>query len=245
MKILQLISLLIIVSACSSLEKAEYVYTSDNLKIKAISENVFMHVSYLNTNDFGKVECNGMIYFNDGEAIVFDTPTNDSASAELIKWIQVKKGTKINAVVATHFHEDCLGGLQQFHASGIKSFANKKTIRMARINDAKELPQNGFDDWMKFDIGDKPVFAIFYGAGHTADNVVGYIPNEETLFGGCLIKSMNADKGFLGDANVAEWPITVSTIKEKLPDINVVIPGHGNYGGKELLDYTIQLFQEK
>ncbi len=203
-----------------------------------------MHISYLTTNDFGKVECNGMIYLMGDEAIVFDTPTNDQAAAELINWIQSDQNKKINAIVVTHFHEDCLGGLKQFHTNGTNSYASHKTIELAKVANIKVLPESGFEKEIEFKIGNESVIATFYGAGHTEDNIVGYIPEEEILFGGCLIKSMNAGEGYLGDANIYEWSKTVESIKKDLPDLKVVIPGHGNHGGKELLDYTIELFQK-
>jgi len=245
MKEIRLLLLLsALVSGCSQRD-VSYTYTSDNLKIKSLSKNVFMHISYLTTNDFGKVDCNGMIYLKGDEAIVFDTPTNDQAAAELINWIQVEQSKKIKAILVTHFHEDCLGGLNQFHTNGTKSYASHKTIELAKLINVKVLPESVFEKEIEFKIGNESVFATFYGAGHTEDNIVGYIPEEETLFGGCLIKSMNASEGYLGDANIHEWPKTVESIKKDLPDLKVVIPGHGNHGGKELLDYTIELFQKR
>lgn len=105
------------------------------------------------------------------------------------------------------------------------------------------LPQSGFDKAFEFRVGNESVYATFCGAGHTEDNIVGYIP-KETLFGGCLIKTMNAGQGFLGDAHTIQWPKTVESIRKDLPELKMVIPGHGNPGGKELLDYTIQLFEK-
>lgn len=233
-----------LLSGCSSNQLETYTFASDNLKIKSLGENVFVHISYLSTNDFGKVDCNGMIYLNGDEAIVFDTPTNDQAATELINWIEATQGKKLKAVVVTHFHEDCLGGLTSFHHNGTKSYASNKTIALARNANVAVLPGSGFDHQMEFSIGNETVAATFYGAGHTEDNIVGYVPQEKTLFGGCLLKTMNADQGYLGDANIPEWPKTVEIIKKDLPDLKIVIPGHGNPGGKELLDYTIQLFQK-
>jgi len=240
-----LLMLSALISGCTSQREVSYNYASDNLTIKSVSENVFMHISYLTTNDFGKVDCNGMVYLRGDEAIVFDTPTDDRAAAELINWIQVEQNKKIKAIVVTHFHEDCLGGLNQFHTNGTKSYANNETIELAKLANIKVLPESGFEKEIEFKIGNESVFATFYGAGHTEDNIVGYIPKEEILFGGCLIKSMNAGEGYLGDANKYEWSKTVESIKKDLPDLKVVIPGHGNHGGKELLDYTIELFQNR
>jgi metallo-beta-lactamase class B len=76
------------------------------------------------------------------------------------------------------------------------------------------------------------------------DNIVGYFPADQVLFGGCLIKEVNASKGYLGDANVAAWSETVSRIKQAYPQVDYVVPGHGAHGHKELLDYTVELFRE-
>lgn len=64
------------------------------------------------------------------------------------------------------------------------------------------------------------------------------------MFGGCLVKTMNAGKGNLADANTASWSATVEQVKRAYPDVRFVIPGHGATGGVELLDFTARLFQE-
>jgi len=218
------------------------LYQSDNLIIIQVSENAFVHTSYLQTNDFGNVPCNGMIVRNSNEAIVFDTPTNDTSANELIKFIKEKLHCKVNAIVPTHFHSDCLGGLAAFHIQNIPSFANFSTIELTKLNNIVN-PQNGFKDELKLKLGKTFAMVKYFGQGHTKDNVVGYFPSENILFGGCLIKEIEATKGYLGDANVGDWSNTVLKIKKQYPNLKIVIPGHGAIGGSELLDYTIQLFQ--
>jgi metallo-beta-lactamase class B len=218
------------------------VYHSDNLIIIQIAENTFLHTSYLQTNDFGNVPCNGMIVRNSTEVVVFDTPTNNKSADELINFIKEKLHCTINAIVPTHFHDDCLGGLAAFHLNKIPSFGNKATIQLAKKNKV-EVPQNGFDDSLRLNIGNTHAVVKYFGQGHTKDNVIGYFPSEDILFGGCLIKELEATKGYLGDANVLEWSNTVMKIKQQYPTVKVIIPGHGQIGGKELLDYTIQLFK--
>ncbi|MDZ7613830.1 MAG: MBL fold metallo-hydrolase [Flavobacteriaceae bacterium] len=71
-----------------------------------------MHISYLNTDDFGKVSCNGMLVINQNEGIIFDTPTDDKSSKELINFREAEKlKCKITALIPTHFHNDCVGGI--------------------------------------------------------------------------------------------------------------------------------------
>jgi metallo-beta-lactamase class B len=104
------------------------VYKSKDLIITQIAPNSFEHVSFKQTNDFGYVPCVGLIVRNNNEAIVFDTPTNDTSEAALIKWIQESLHCKINAIIPTHFHDDCLGGLKAFDENNIPSYAYFKTL---------------------------------------------------------------------------------------------------------------------
>ena len=224
--------------------KLREVYHSDKLIVVQISENGFLHTSFLKTNDFGNVPCNGMIVRSIDEVVIFDTPTNNKSSEELISFIKEKLQCKINAIIPTHFHEDCLGGLSSFHKVKIPSYGNFNTIKLAKANNL-DTPINEFDDSLKLSLGNTFVYAKYLGQGHTMDNVIGYFPSEHMLFGGCLIKELNATKGFLGDANVGEWSNTVEKIKQQYPDTKIVIPGHGEIGGRELLDYTIKLFKNK
>lgn len=219
------------------------VLDTDELKIIQLSEQVFQHISYLQTESFGNVECNGMIVISNGKAIVMDTPTNDQATQKLIQFLENDFNSTIKAVVSTHFHEDCIGGLDEFHKKNIASYASSKTISLLQ-NETENVPQNGFDKEMTLTIGQEEFILAYLGEGHTKDNSVVYFPKEKTLFGGCLLKEMNATKGYLGDANVEAWPETIRNLQNRFPDIQLVIPGHGKIGGSELLDYTIQLFKE-
>ncbi|WP_113653482.1 subclass B1 metallo-beta-lactamase [Pedobacter namyangjuensis] len=224
--------------------KPKEVYKSENLTITQISENAYQHTSYLQTNDFGKVPCNGLIVKNNKETAIFDTPTNDTSALALITWVKNVLHCKIIAVIPTHFHDDCLGGLKAFHQNNIPSYAYFKTIAFAKENNFA-IPQNSFLDSLSLKVGKEKITAKFFGEGHTKDNVIGYFASDNIMFGGCLIKELDATKGYLGDANVAAWSNTVEKVKNAYPNVKIIIPGHGNYGDKKLLDYTINLFKNK
>lgn len=222
--------------------KAKEIYKSNDLTINQLGQNSFEHTTFLQTNDFGKVPCNGLIVRSNNETIVFDTPSDDNTSLELIQWIKDSLHCKINAIIPTHFHNDCLGGLKAFHDNNIPSYAYFKTIDLAKEKNFA-VPQNSFRDSLILKVGNENIIAKFFGEGHTKDNIVGYFPGDYILFGGCLIKEINATKGFLGDANVAEWSATVEKVKKGYPAVKIIIPGHGAYGNTKLLDYTIKLFK--
>ncbi len=83
------------------------------------------------------------------------------------------------------------------------------------------------------------------GEAHTEDNIIAYIPSEKVLFGSCVVKSLRADKGNTTHANLFMWPETVKKVRKKYKIAEIVIPGHGQPGGLELLDYTIRLFSKR
>lgn len=219
------------------------VYKSKDLIVLQIAENSFKHTSFKQTNDFGNVPCNGLVVRSNNEVVVFDTPTNNKSAEELINWIEETLHCKINAVVPTHFHEDCLGGLKAFHENNIPSYAYFKTIELATANNMV-VPKNSFRDSLILKVGNESATATFFGEGHTKDNVVGYFPSDNILFGGCLIKELDASKGYLGDATLSEWSNTVDRIKKQYPNLKMVVPGHGQHGDKKLLDSTIKLFKD-
>lgn len=183
----------------------------------------------------------GRLSRNGNEVIVFDTPASDKSSKELIRWIEETLHCRINAIIPTHFHDDCLGGLKAFREYNIPSYAYFKTIELAKSN-GFVAPENSFGESLVLKAGNENVIARYLGEGHTADNVIGYFPGDKVMFGGCLIKATGAGKGYLGDANVSEWSKTVERIRKEYPDVKIVVPGHGEYGNKKLLDYTINLF---
>ena len=220
------------------------VYQTDTLLIRKLSTHVYTHTSFLQTNTFGKVDCNGMIVVKGKEAIVFDTPADDISAAVLIHFITSTLQSKIKAIIPTHFHEDCVGGLEQFHSNGIPAYASRQTIALLDREKRKfSKPFHSFDSNLVLTVGTEKAYAAYFGEGHTKDNIIGYFPEDQALFGGCLIKSLEATKGNLADANVKAWPTTVRRLKQKYPGLKIVIPGHGKWGNSNLLDYTIRLFE--
>ena len=224
-----------------SFSQSAPVDQSANLTITQLTDKTWVHTTYLQTQTFGKVACNGLIVVDGTEAIIMDTPTTDSIATELINWVQNELNSSVKAVVVTHFHEDCLGGLAAFHQAGIASYAYDSTLALAKKK-GYPVPEYGFADSLKLPVGNQEVVCAFLGEGHTTDNTVCYVPNEKVLFGGCLIKAIGAKEGNLEDANPEAWPTTVLRVKRRFSDVGQVVPGHGEPGDASLLDYTIQLF---
>ncbi|MEO0330530.1 MAG: subclass B1 metallo-beta-lactamase [Bacteroidota bacterium] len=238
-----LVFTLLLVTSVRAQNLDTILYQSESLTIKQISPNGYVHISDIHIPDYGSFPCNGLVYVNQQQAVVFDTPLEDSISAELIEWIENNLTATIKAIVINHFHTDCLGGLAEFHHRDIPSYANNLTLELAKHKPV--VPQHGFDDTLRLAVGQAEVINRFLGEAHTADNIVSYIPEDDLLFGGCMVKEVGAGEGNLEDANVLDWPTTIQKIKQTFPSLKIVIPGHGQAGGTELLDYTIELFEKK
>jgi metallo-beta-lactamase class B len=228
-------------------QQQNVINVSDSLKVIPLSDHVFIHVTELISPQFGRVPCNGLIYVSGNEAVIMDTPPSEWLSIHLLGWMKKKfPGVKVKAIIVNHFHGDCLGGLKAFHDEGATSYAYLRTPDLLKnSNDPYPAPQATFDQTLTLYINGKKVISRFPGEAHTRDNIVTWIEEEKVLFGGCMVKTLNASKGFLGDANVQDWPATIERVKKEFPDLKYVIPGHGPHGGVELLDYTIKLFSAK
>lgn len=239
--LIPLIGFYIFCLSCHPANKNTSLTTLSKIQIDSIAPNVWIHISYLDTKDFGRVSCNGLIFKDQEEAVVIDTPVDDSSSYELMQWIKNQLHAEIIAVIPTHFHEDCLGGLNAFHQREILSFANISTLDSAK-NRNTNIPRVGFLQELQIQVGNEEVICSFVGAGHTSDNIVVYIPSQKVLFGGCLVKEIGANKGNLADADTKAWPISIQNLKEKFPEAKIIVPGHGVFGDRTLLDYTEKLF---
>ncbi|HLV50511.1 MAG TPA: subclass B1 metallo-beta-lactamase [Flavobacterium sp.] len=239
------LTMLLFIASCSNSKTSsdlEISYQSEDLVVIKISDHVYQHISFLETQSFGKVACNGMIVTNNNEAVIFDTTINNDTSEKLIDFVENNLDAKIKGVISTHFHEDCIGGIEAFNNKNIPTYALEKTIDIAKSKNVS-VPEIGFESVLTLNVGNQYVEARFFGEGHTQDNIIGYYPEENIMFGGCLIKELNATKGNLDDANVKAWSETVTRIKLTYPNAKLIIPGHGATGNKELMDYTIDLFQ--
>ncbi|WP_281615895.1 subclass B1 metallo-beta-lactamase [Flammeovirga sp. SubArs3] len=239
--IIRLVYISLLISSCQQEKELPKEYINEDLELHQLSEHVWQHISFLNTEEWGKVPCNGMVVIDDGEAIIIDTPTDVKSTQLLYNWL-TENDITIKGAVPTHFHIDCLGGLSYLHSKNVASYASNSTIQLAKEN-GFEAPQNGFTDTLTLQVDDHPVILKFKGSGHTKDNIVAYVPNDKVLFGGCIVKGKGWSKGNLADADTLSWANSIQNIKSDFNAIEVVIPGHGKVGNTELLDYTFELFK--
>ena len=213
------------------------------LEIVKLSEENYLHISYLKDGKGGYIPCNGFIRKEGNEAFIFDTPLNDSISRQLIDYVQDDLNATIKGLMVSHSHIDGAGGISAFAKANIPTYGSAKTASLL-LKDTLSL-SNVFAQSDSIILGERVIKMNYFGPAHTDDNVVAYIEGPGILIGGCMIKPLGGQRGNLADANLNEWSKTVTAVKNKYPDVQLVIPGHGGRGNSALLDYTIEMFSDR
>jgi len=228
-----------------SAQTTEKIVIDNDIQLIHLQDSIYVHVTWHYLDNFGRFPSNGMIIIKNGQAVMIDTPMDNDKTERLTEYLEDSMHVELTKLIIGHFHDDCLGGLGYIQSKGIESIANSMTI-----DKCKELglpiPSTSFADSLIFDFNGEQIVCRFFGGGHTFDNITVWIPGKKILFGGCLIKSYNSKGlGNLTDAVVDDWDITIRKLIDKYPDINTVIPGHGDFGGAELLIHTIELVNNR
>ena len=218
---------------------------TEDIEVIKLTDNSYIHVSYYYLPEWGRIASNGLIFTNKGKAALFDTPMTDSLTKDLVSWIQDTLKQEITLFVPNHWHSDRMGGLAYLQSIGIKSYANEKTVQLAKAKNLP-LPTNGFKDSITLYLGDKVIFCEFLGAAHSTDNIVVWIPSEGLLFAGCMVKELNSKNlGNTTDGDLKAYPETIKRVLNKYHDAKYVVPGHELFGGLELLRHTLDLSVKK
>lgn len=217
------------------------IKVSDDIELIKLSEHTYIHVSYATLPGFGRFSSNGLILVSGREAFLFDTPVTDSLTMGLVSWLKDVMKLKVIGFVPNHWHNDCMGGLRFLHDQKIETYANQTTIDIARSKNLP-VPAHGFKDSLLLQLGEQQIKCYYLGAAHSLDNIVVWIPSEQILFAGCMVKSLNSkDLGNTADGDLNAYPETVNKVFTKFRGAKIVIPGHGQFGGMELISHTREL----
>lgn len=126
-------------------------------------------------------------------------------------------------LVLTHYHAVRVLGAAAFGARRIVAHANtaawieergaqdwaSEAGRMPRLFAGAETipgltrPTDTFTDAMRIDLGNRVVELRYLGRGHTAGDIVVWLPDERICFGGDLVEAQAAP--YMGDGHIGDW----------------------------------------
>jgi metallo-beta-lactamase class B len=230
-------------SGLSSESTDNPIELSEDVTVTKLTEGIWLHTSYFDIQGYRRVPANGLIVLDGSHAMMIDLPWTNEQTGLLFGWVGKVHGAKVEIVVPTHSHIDCAGGLAEAHRRKANSFALDKTVEILKRTD-KPVPKNWFSSRLSLACGKNRVELAYFGAGHTIDNITAWIPEKKILFAGCMVKSRNAQNlGNTKEADLDEWPKTLKKVRQEYSEAKIVIPGHGQYGGIDLIDHTIELLK--
>jgi metallo-beta-lactamase class B/metallo-beta-lactamase class B GIM len=203
---------------------------------QATQIQLFEYQSYFKTEDFGLVDANGLVVVEGKEAYLIDTPWSEKDTIALVEWIK-QQGFVLKASISTHSHADRTAGIGYLNSIGVSTHVSAMTQKILTTHH-QTLANQPFDG-DSFILANGLLEARYLGAGHTIDNIVVWLPKAQLLFGGCLVKSAHSKSmGYIAEASLTDWPVTISKVKATYPDAEVIVPGHGAIGNAQLLDHT-------
>jgi glyoxylase-like metal-dependent hydrolase (beta-lactamase superfamily II) len=215
-----------------------------DLDIQELQPGIWVHTSWHEFSNGLRYPSNGLIVREDNSVLLIDTAWGVESTIDLLDWIDVELGLPVSAAIATHSHDDRMGGAPVLAERGIPLFANPLSIPLA-ISKGLPGPRSlgHLEPGGTVDFGAVEVF--YPGPAHTVDNIMVWLPQSRLLVGGCAVKSADATTlGNVADADLDEWPESMRRAAEHYPDAGQVLPGHGHIGGLELLTHTAQLLEQ-
>ena len=226
---------------CFSTNKTDTIIINENIRLIEIEKNFYIHESFTYSPQYGRFPSNGLLVIKNGKALMIDTPFTNEETKIIYDFLKENMQTTITNFIGGHYHADCIGGMEYLKSKGVHTILNDLTNTFC-IEQNLPTPDKTFTKNYEFKFEDIELECRFFGGGHSADNIIVYFPNERILFGGCLIKEARARNiGNTNDAVLTEWAGTVEKTIKEYPDVEIVIPGHGAYGGANLLSHTINI----
>ena len=218
------------------------------------SKNSPLQISHL-TGDFyvyktfhdykgALVSANAMYLITDKGVVLFDAPWDHTQYQPLLDSIKTKHNKEVIMCFATHSHDDRAGGLNFYRKKGIKTYTIKATDQILKKENEKRAEFIIPNDTV-FKIG-QYAFEVYYpGKGHAPDNIVVWFDKEKMLYGGCFIKSAEAENlGYLGDADVQEWEKSIKKVQSKFKSPKYIITGHDDWKDLTSLKHTLKMVQQ-
>jgi metallo-beta-lactamase class B len=212
----------------------------DGASVRLLAPDVWLYVSERVSDH---VPANSLVVSLPGGPLLVDPPWGDAQTEKVLDWAQRTLGRPVAGAISTHSHEDRTGGVAVLQKRGISAGALRLTAELTRTA-GKAAPEALFDSGA---FADPRGFEAFHpGAGHAPDTIVVWFPKQHVLFGGCLVKSEEStDLGFVGDADLAHWPVAIRAVRDRYPDAAIVVPGHGAPGTRRALERTLELLKAK
>lgn len=185
---------------------------------------------------------NSGILVSDSLVLVIDTKMDDAAESFHRK-VKDIAGDKPIIVINTHVHNDHAGGNSLYKGQTIIAGSNYDKAFWIGENGNGSLPTKWVKDSLILKIGSETVTVLNLGfAAHTQSDIMVYLHNRKLLFTGDLVLNKYCPALVSKYKASSEGYLAASKLMQKRFKIATVVPGHGDIGGRALIDVFRQYF---
>jgi glyoxylase-like metal-dependent hydrolase (beta-lactamase superfamily II) len=184
------------------------------------------------------------VIVGDDAVMVIDTQATPAMANQVIERIAQVTDKPVKHVVLSHYHAVRVLGASAYGASEIiasdlcramivergQEDWESEYARFPRLFQAAETipgltwPSLTFSDTLSVYLGRRRVDLVWLGRGHTAGDIVAWVPDSRVMYSGDLVEYRSAC--YCGDAHFGDWPATLDSLADLEPE--ALMPGRGD-----------------
>jgi glyoxylase-like metal-dependent hydrolase (beta-lactamase superfamily II) len=184
------------------------------------------------------------VIVGDESVLVIDAQATPAMAHKVVERIRQVTDKPVKHVVLSHYHAVRVLGASGYGASEIiasdlcramivergQEDWDSEYARFPRLFQAAGTipgltwPTVTFSDSLTLWLGRRRVDLMWLGRGHTAGDIVAWVPDARVIYSGDLVEYRSAC--YCGDAHFGDWPETLDEIVELEPD--ALMPGRGD-----------------
>ena len=187
---------------------------------------------------------NSGVIIGDDAVMIVEAQATPRLAGKVIEKVREVTDKPITHVVLTHYHAVRVLGASAYGAAEILMSDKARAMvaergqedwdsefdRFPRLFQGHEeipgltWPTQTFQGRMTVFLGNRRVDLMQLGRGHTAGDIVAYVPDQNVMFTGDLVEYRSAC--YCGDAHLLDWPVTLKTIRSF--ELDAIAPGRGD-----------------
>ena len=184
----------------------------------------------------------GVVVGDDG-ALVFDAQATPAQARRVIERVRQVTDKPVKHLVLSHYHAVRVMGASAYGAQTIVASRGTFELIVERgqqdfdsevgrfprlFEDVASVPgltwpTIAFDRALTIWLGKRRVDLLHLGRGHTAGDIVAWLPEEKVCFAGDLVEY--GATPYTGDAHLQDWPKTLDALEALGPE--KIVPGRG------------------
>lgn len=234
----QLAALLLVLSWATTMLLAGTASAQDrewgvNRSIEQVSESVYRWGS---DNQYG-----AYIVGEDAIAVVDGHYCPSGTVAWVKEEIEKRHDVPVKYVILSHDHPDHICNTQVFEETAVAVGHRNILEHIVREQRPSMVPEITFEESMQLRLGGVTVELFFLGPSHSDNLIQVHVPEEKVLIAVDMAKGKSLFPDYR-DMDIHS-ALKVLGALERLPDVEIVLPGHGPVTGQENFTYQRRYLQ--